>query len=271
MASPAPLNSARPPGSSPRLIVLGSGTAVPRAGRATSCYLVDPGDGQAVLVDLGPGAVHRAAAAGYDLDHLRGVLVTHIHPDHTADLVALDFALRNPLPRAGLPPLPVWGHEALRLLHARVRNAWPGWLGSGPDRLELASLGPGEFSLPGFGSARAYRIAHTESSLGYRLTLPNGFVVAFSGDATEGAELEELGRDSDLLVLEAAAPDTAPVDGHLTPERAARIAAACGTRHLLLTHFYPGVLAQPIEPRVRTAFGGRLSLAQDGMIQPLVR
>ena len=65
-----------------KLIVLGSGTSVPMAGRTTSCYLVDPGDGHALAIDLGPGALQRAAAAGYDLDHLRAVLLTHMHFDH---------------------------------------------------------------------------------------------------------------------------------------------------------------------------------------------
>ncbi len=254
-----------------RLIVLGSGTAVPRADRATSCYLVDPGDGRALLVDLGPGAVHRAAAAGYDLDRLHAVLVTHVHPDHTADLVALDFALRNPLPRAGMPPLRVLGHPALRLLHARVRNAWPRWLGSGRDRLRLEELGPGPFDAPGVAAAEAVRVPHTESSLGYRLTLPDGFVVAFSGDCTEGDALVELGRDADLFVLEAAVPERDFGGGHLSPERAGRLAEAAGARHLLLTHFYPAVLEEPVEPRVRTAFRGRLDLARDGMMLDLVR
>ncbi|MDG2149453.1 MAG: ribonuclease Z [Planctomycetota bacterium] len=256
--------------SPPRLIVLGSGTSVPRADRATSCYLVDPGDGRAVLVDLGPGSLHRAAAAGYDLDHLHGVLMTHIHPDHSADLAALDFALRHPGPRAGLPPLPVWGHAAVTLLHARLRNAWPGWLGSGPERLDMQVIGPGELEVPGFTKAEAFQICHAESSLGYRLTLPNGFQVAFSGDASEGAQLEELGHQSDLFVLEAAAPHENPVRGHLSPERAAAVASSCQAKHLMLTHFYPEVLADPVEPRVRTAFEGRLSLAQDGMIIELV-
>jgi len=256
--------------SPPRLIVLGSGTSVPRADRTTSCYLVDPGDGRAVLLDLGPGALQRAAAAGYDLDHLHGVLMTHLHPDHSADLVALDFALRNPAPRAGMPPLPVWGHVDLQLLYARVRNAWPGWLGSGSQRLDIRTIGPGELEVPGFRGAEAFRISHAESSLGYRLTLPNGFQIAFSGDATEGAQLEELGQNSDLFVLEAAVPDESPVQGHLSPERAAAVASASGTKHLMLTHFYPGVLKDPVEPRVRTAFEGRLSLAQDGMIIELV-
>ncbi len=262
----------------PRLIVLGSGTSVPRAGRTTSCYLVDPGDGRALLIDLGPGALQRAAALGYDLDRLHGILVTHIHPDHSADLVALDFALRNPIPRAGMPALDVWGHADLALLHARVRNAWPGWLGSGPERLRLqtvevsrrASTAGTPVDAPGFRHVAAFPIAHTQSSVGYRLTLPNGFVIAFSGDAAEGAGLLDLGRDSDLFVLEAAVPESRPVEGHLSPERAARVGQASGTRHLLLTHFYPGVLGEPMRPRVRSAFRGRLSLAEDGMILPLV-
>jgi len=79
-----------------RLIVLGSGTAVPRADRASSCYLVDDGAGHVLLVDLGPGALHRAAAAGCALPDIDAVLLTHVHPDHCADLVALQFALRNP-------------------------------------------------------------------------------------------------------------------------------------------------------------------------------
>ena len=252
-----------------RLTVLGSGTSVPTGDRTTSCYVVDDGAGTALLVDLGPGALQRAAAAGYDLDRLSGVLLTHIHPDHSADLVALDFALRNAHPRRGMPPLTVWCHPAALLLRERLRNAWRGWLGSGPDRLRLQAVGPGPLELPGGWEGRAFRIAHTESSLGYRLRLPSGFEVAFSGDCTEGGELEELGRDADLFVLEAAAAESAPIGGHLTPRRAGRVAAACGARHLLLTHFYPAVLAEPVEEPVRESFEGRLTLAQDGLFVSL--
>lgn len=112
-------------GSAARLIVLGSGTAVPRADRATSCYLVDDGEGLVLLVDCGPGALHRAAAAGYPLPAIDAVLLTHIHPDHCADLVALQFALRSPLGQPRPRPLLVFGHAAVALLVARLRNAWP--------------------------------------------------------------------------------------------------------------------------------------------------
>jgi ribonuclease BN (tRNA processing enzyme) len=262
-------------GDTPRLIVLGSGTSVPRADRASSCYLVDAGDGGALLVDLGPGALHRAAAAGYPLPRVRAVLLTHAHPDHCADLVALQFALRNPLMGARPEPVLACGDAALLLLVARLRNAWPGWLSVDATRFLLRAVAPGPVALDGVTvpaglRVEAFRVAHTPASLGYRLTLPNGCTVAFSGDATEGEQLLELGRDADLFVLEAAVPDDRPVEGHLSPVRAGRVAAACGARHLLLTHFYPPVLEAPIEPLVRQAFEGRLTLAQDGLILPLV-
>lgn len=256
-------------GGTPKLIVLGSGTAVPRADRATSCYLVDDGEGTVFLVDCGPGALHRAAAAGYDLCALDVVLVTHVHPDHCADLVALQFALKNVVTRAGRPPLLLAGHPDVALLLARLRNAWPGWLAAGHDRLRFQPVPKGAVPCPGRTAVTAFPIEHTPSSLGYRLSLPNGFQLAFSGDATEGGELVALARDADLLVLEAALPDEQPVPGHLTPRRAGRVAAEAGVQRLLLTHFYPQVLAAPIEERARETFEGRLDLAQDGQVVPL--
>jgi ribonuclease BN (tRNA processing enzyme) len=95
--------------------------------------------------------------------------------------------------------------------------------------------------------------------------------VALSGDATEGADLLELGREADLFVLEAAVPAHFNVPGHLDPARAARVASACRARHLLLTHFYPAVLEQPIAALAQQGFEGRLTLAQDGMVVPLTR
>jgi len=247
------------------LTVLGSGTSVPRADRASSCYLISQA-GTTLLVDLGPGALHRAAAAGTDLDQLDGVLLTHVHPDHSADLVALQFALMNPLPRSGREPLPVWGHPAVALLVARLRNAWPQWLSVGPERMQLVEVLPGPVELPGGWRAEALPMRHHESSLGWRLTLPDGTTVAFSGDTVESEQLLALGRQADLLVLEAAGPDARPMPGHLTPARAAAVAHSCGARHLLLTHFYPETLTEPISAVVRETFEGELTLAQDGLV-----
>lgn len=254
-----------------RLTVLGSGSALPQPGRATSCYLLDDGAGTRVLVDLGPGALQRAAGAGCALPDLDAVLLTHLHPDHCADLVALQFALRSPLLAPRPRPLELHGHPDTALLIARLRNAWPGWLAAGPDRFAFRPAAPGPLPVRGAWRVEAFRVAHHATSLGFRVTLPDGFTLAFSGDACEGAELQALGREADLFVLEAAGADASPLDGHLTPRRAGAVAAACRARHLLLTHFYPPVLAEPAADRARETFEGRVTLAQDGLVLPLAR
>jgi ribonuclease BN (tRNA processing enzyme) len=253
-----------------RLTVLGSGTSLPRPDRASSCFLLEAG-GRAVMVDLGPGALHRAAVAGCDLERLDDVLLTHVHPDHCADLVALQFGLMSPLIERPRGPVRLFGHPDVRLLNARLRNAWPRWLAAGPERLELHDQHPGPVPLGGQVEVSAHAIAHHKSSLGYRVRLPDGFVVAFSGDATEGAELLDLAGGAELLVLEAASPDGAPSEGHLTPRRAGQVASEAGVAHLLLTHFYPPTLAEPVEDRVRETFEGALTLAHDGRVLRLSR
>jgi ribonuclease BN (tRNA processing enzyme) len=54
------------------------------------------------------------------------------------------------------------------------------------------------------------------------------------------------------------------IDSHLTPERAGDLARAAGTKHLVLTHFYPPV--ENTDPaRIAAArSGGRVTAARNG-------
>ena len=93
---------------------------------------------------------------------------------------------------------------------------------------------------------------------------------AFVMDTRLCSGVRELAAGADLLVIEATFlqrdADLAAEYGHLTAAQAARVAAECGVRALVLTHFsrrYPA----PAEFRAEAAveFGGELVVAEDLM------
>lgn len=244
-----------------RVTILGSGTAVPEADRFPAGVLVEAGD-ETVLVDAGPGVVRRLAGAGVTPDRVTTVLLTHYHPDHCADLVALLFALRNPA-FAGRPRLRVLGGPGLHDLLRTLRTAWP-WIEARGYELEEREIGPGSFALDGV-EVTAVPVVHTSASLAYRLEEDgSGAAVAISGDTDSTDGLVEAARDVDVFVCEAAFPASHRGDGHISAADAGRAARDAGARLLCLTHIYPLEWAgQDPVAEAREEFAGRIELARD--------
>jgi ribonuclease Z len=70
-----------------RVTILGSGSPTPvRRAQATSGYLVELGNGDNFIFDMGPGSVANYLAAGIPLNQLNDIFVTHLHWDHVASV-----------------------------------------------------------------------------------------------------------------------------------------------------------------------------------------
>jgi ribonuclease BN (tRNA processing enzyme) len=84
---PAANRPAPPPGT--RLVMLGTrggpGVALDRSETASAVVV----DGVPYLVDCGYGTLRALTAAGYGLQSIDTVFLTHLHDDHTADLAAM--------------------------------------------------------------------------------------------------------------------------------------------------------------------------------------
>ena len=74
------------------LTILGAGTGVPIPQHSPAGVLIQIG-ATPLLFDLGPGTLSRLNAAGVSYRDLEYVFLTHLHPDHTLDLVMLLQAL----------------------------------------------------------------------------------------------------------------------------------------------------------------------------------
>lgn len=241
--------------STARLVVLGAGSALPQAGLGPAGYALVLDDGGVVLLDAGPGSLRALGQLGKSLVDLRGIVLSHWHADHCADLVHLLFALRNP----ALDPdvaVTLVGPSGLRERIARTQ-AWLGHApedGAAPDParvqlVEVDATARGTATVR-FGLELEHRATrHTQTAVAWRVRLPSGYTLCYSGDCgvdepddptrSGHADLAALARDVDLLVIECSAADDAPLPGHLTPASAARVAAEARARRVLLTHFYP--------------------------------
>ena len=105
---------------------------------------------------------------------------------------------------------------------------------------------------------------HLDHSVTYRFKT-DGSELLYSGDTDYCQELIESARDVDVLLLECALPDSMEIEGHMTPSKCGRLAAAANCKRLILTHFYPPVLDTNILSTVSKFYHGPVELAYDGM------
>lgn len=243
------------------LFIAGAGPAYSaRPGAVGASYLVTL-DGHAIVLDLGHGAYARLAGE-IEPSTLDAVVISHLHPDHFVDLVALRHYLRYEFepPRRVRAIGPRGLDRRLDDLHAQ-----PGF---SAESLDVAVLEPGAFAIGPF-AMEARRITHTGDSYALRVS-PAGDPAArglvYSGDCGRGADLVPLIRAGDTLLSEASF-GTGPVpvgDMHLDGRSAGRAAAAGGAGRLLLTHILGTYDFDAVLAAARDAFAGPVRIVSPG-------
>jgi ribonuclease BN (tRNA processing enzyme) len=246
------------------LIILGSGTGQPLAERASPSLAILR-EKQTMLMDMGPGALRQLAHIGIGHDSIGHILISHFHPDHTADLIHFLFATRHPPILEKREPFVITGPHGLKDFLKKLQKAYGKWLSIPPEIMALEELDIQKPEKRAYGDLiiMSQPVAHTPQSLAYRLEGPAGKSLVYSGDTGFCPELVDLARGSDLLILECSFPDEMAVEGHLTPSLAGRIATLAGAKRLLLVHFYPEVLKTDIHKQCRKTYSGELILGRD--------
>ncbi len=72
-----------------RVVALGTGMPTVRPKQAAASFLVELGNGEKFLFDVGYGSVGRLSAMKIPMDYLDKVFIGHLHMDHFGDLDAL--------------------------------------------------------------------------------------------------------------------------------------------------------------------------------------
>ena len=246
--------------------VLGSGTCVPRLERSSCSVLVETG-GRKWLIDSGAGTLRRLLEAGTSHLELSCLLYSHLHPDHTGELVPLLFATKYPEGVSRREPLTVVAGRGFADFFSRLKAVYGSWIDLGPEGfriIEMATDGRDHLRLHGVDLHTA-PVEHTPQSIAFSITGPAGRRVVYSGDTDTSATLAELASGADLLICESAFPAALKTRGHLTPAEAGAIATRAGVRRLMLTHFYPACDEADVEAECRQTYQGPLTLARDLM------
>lgn len=266
-----------------RLTVVGCAGSFPGPESAASCYLVqaDDADGRtwSALLDLGSGALGPLQRY-LDPADVDAVALSHLHPDHMADLCGLYVYLcyrpsaHRPAGRgAGPVPIPVHGPFGTA---SRLAQAY----GLGPtetmgDELSVHTWQAGQPVRVGPLTLTAVPVEHPVPAYGIRVTGPSDedpsrtVTLAYTGDTDACAGLDALATGADLLLAEAAfleERDDAVRGIHLTGRRAGQAAAGGASGRLLLTHVPAWNPAGAAATEAAEVYRGPIGTAVPGLV-----
>jgi ribonuclease BN (tRNA processing enzyme) len=214
-----------------------------------------------LCLDMGQGAFAGLAGRLEPAD-LAGVVLSHLHPDHFVDLIALRHYLRFEFH----PP------RAVRVIApaglAQRLDGVTGESGFAAGSLEIEDRAVGMVQLGPF-MVESVRVTHTEDSFATRVTLaagPDGPGLVYSGDCGRASDLAPLIRTGDVLLSEVAfGPGPVPVpDLHLDGAAVGLLAAETRASQVLLTHLQLNRDPAATLVAVRAEYGGEVALVSDG-------
>lgn len=233
----------------PVLVPVGTGAAHARPGEAQSCYLVRAGE-TAVALDMGSGTLNRLQDEIRPED-LAAIVITHLHPDHMVDLLALRVYLaygpgRGRTVRVLGPP-----GLARRLADFGGSDGWHCM------SFEDLTGDEGERDLGGGVALRYRQVPHLPPTFALRLEAGGGSV-CFGADCADNEALPRLAAGADVLLCECSFGEDPVPEGvpHLNGALAGGIAARAGAGRLLLAHCFPEQDRDAALAAAREAFGG---------------
>lgn len=247
-------------------VILGSGTIVPSLARSACSVLVKI-DNTRIVLDTGPGTMHRLLEAQTTIFEVSHIFYSHFHPDHIGELVTFLFATKYPDTQRRTLPLTLVGGPGFGRLWQGLQGVFGDWMnldGNLLTRHEITDPNTGWLDFGHF-SVRACAAAHRPESLAYRIELSDGRSLVYSGDTDYSEDLIALAKGSDLLLCECSMPDDMKMPGHLTPSLAGRMANAAGVKKLVLTHLYPPCDQVDLIDQCRRTYGGPVEKAKDLM------
>lgn len=203
-----------------KLTVLGKYGPYPKSGTgAASGYLVSDG-GVNLALDMGSGTLARLQAAT-DIAKLDGIFISHLHYDHTSDLLPLRYLLED----LG---------STLTVYTAYDSGEWYKLLFDHPN-LRVVNVDSSSVIRLGGLTLRFYDMLHTVPCLALRIE--GGKTLVYTGDTMYNPNIPAAVDGADCVLADCSKPDgfNGP---HMTVSAAKKLNADTGVR-IISTHLSP--------------------------------
>ena len=279
-----------------RMVVCGSGMPAARHGQAATCFLVETGNGDKFLFDIGTGSMANVAGLMIPYDYLDKVFLTHLHTDHMGDIDAL---WAGGWTAGRTKALKVWGPSGLTP-ELGTKYAMDSFLKHAnwdfTTRAANISPIPGTIEVHEFDykvenqvvyqkngvTIRSFPAIHTgDGPVSYSLEY-QGIKVVIGGDTFPNTWFLKYAKDADLAIHEAfMMPELFVKLYNQPPQLAWRVCCAFHTsgqafgkvmsevnpRHAVAYHFFNEEATRySLYENIRETYDGPLSMATDRMV-----
>lgn len=241
-----------------QLTVLGCWSPYPKAGGACSGYLVRDKN-TAVLLECGHGSFSKLQNY-FDFRRLDGVVISHLHADHVADLPALGHAIKGAFVQQRMSkPIPLYVPTQPEVSFSPIQKH------NNAFTIHALSLEEESFTINSL-EIRTRRTVHGIPA--YAIAIGNKKEMVFSADTGWSSELIHFAKGATLLLCEATLVEEDKeyaTTGHLTAAQAGRLAREAGVGRLVVTHLWPEYDLKVIRNESEATYGRKVEIAQEGL------
>ena len=279
-----------------RLVALGTGMPAARRSQAATCWLIELGNGDKFLFDIGTGANANMAALMIPFDFLTKLFLSHLHTDHWGDLPGL---WAGGWTAGRTVPLEIWGptgaREDMGTAYA-VEHFLKAYNWDNMTRLATLPSQPGQINVHEFDYKGENQVIYEENGVTIR-SWPaihagdgavsfalywNGLKVVIGGDTQPNHWYTKYALDADVAIHEAfltpeqlvtlynLSPQSAIAVGtvvHTPPQAFGKVMSTIKPRHAIAYHFFneSGTRDQ-VYAYIRETYDGPLTLAEDNLV-----
>jgi ribonuclease Z len=279
-----------------RVIACGTGMPTTRAAQAAACFLVELGNGDKFIFDIGSGSAERISSLQIPYDYLDKIFIGHLHSDHFGSLAEM-FIGGALMGRQ--KPLRIWGPSGptpeLGTAYAvqKLKEVYTWDLSGRVGIVDFRgySMEVNEFDYRAENAVvyenngvtiRSFPAIHSlDGPVSFTLEW-NGLKFVFGSDTYPNKWFVDYAKDADIAIHECfvAVPDLVAKMGftpeqallvgtqvHTAPEAFGKVMQEIQPRMAVAYHFFKDFdTTAAVNDRIRTTYDGPLSLAEDFMV-----